>query len=201
MRRPALALLTACALTTGCATPAYVSPVEVTRFVGEAPTTLAQGSIEISAAPGLETDTLAFTAYAEAVGHELEQLGYRVVAEGGAQIAQIGIAEYAAAEGRRGRGVGVGAGGSAGSYGSGVGVGVGIDLTSLLSGPPPERIERLVSVAIKPVDADTNLWEGRASMVATSNSDYADTAAAAARMADALFSGFPGTSGETIEVE
>ena len=35
---------------------------------------------------------------------------------------------------------------------------------------------------------------------ATSNSNFADQRAAAAKLADALFDGFPGRSGETIEV-
>ena len=53
---------------------------------------------------------------------------------------------------------------------------------------------------IRPSAGGDSLWEGRARFTATANSDYADQRAAAARLADALFSGFPGRSGETIEV-
>lgn len=201
MKRTAITLLAACTLATGCATPAYVSPVEVTRFVGDAPTFLAQGTIEIAAAPSMDTDLLEFGIYRDAVSQELEMLGYRVVAVNGEQIAMIDLEAFVAdAEPRRG-GVGVGAGGSTGRYGSGVGVGVGINLNSLLSGPPAERIERQIFVAIQSPEGGPNLWEGRASMTATSNSDYGSEAAAASRMADALFTDFPGNSGETIEVE
>lgn len=193
-------LLAACTLVGACATPAYVSPVEVTRFTGEAPASLAQGTITIAAAPGLDGDSLAFAAYADAVRSELAALGYQVVAGNGGQVAMISLtATLADAEPRRSP-VGVGVGGSTGSYGSGVGVGVGINLGSL-GGRPAERIERQLFVAIRPAAGGANLWEGRASMTATSNSDYGSEAAAAARMVDALFADFPGVSGETIEVE
>ncbi len=201
MKHHVITLLAACALTAGCATPAYVSPVEVTRFVGETPAFLAQGTIEITASPTMDADSLEFGIYADAVRQELESLGYRNVLTNGEQVAMIDL-EYFVGEGERRRGgVGVGAGGSTGSYGSGVGVGVGINLNSLISGPPADRIERQIFVAIQSPEGGPNLWEGRASMVATRNSDYADEAAAATRMVDALFAGFPGTSGETIEVE
>lgn len=200
MKRIALVAMASSLALAGCATPAYVSPVEVTRFVGDQSAYLGQGTIEIVAAPGTDTASIEFGIYADAVRHELETLGYRVVAQDAQQVAAIAIESFVG-ETERGRGpVSVGAGGSTGSYGSGVGVGIGIDLGSL-SGPPPERIEREIFVAIRSEDQFTNLWEGRASMVATSNSDYAAEAAAATRMATALFTDFPGNSGETIEVE
>ena len=55
-------------------------------------------------------------------------------------------------------------------------------------------------MVIKPTGGVNALWEGRAHFTATANSDYADQRAAAGKLADALFSGFPGRSGETIEV-
>ena len=200
MRKFALPLLAACALTSACATPAYVSPVQVTRFVSESPAVLGQGTVQIAAAPGLDADSLQFSIYADAVSAELRELGYAVVDQGAAQTAMVSIQNgIARGEGRRSP-VSVGAGGSTGSYGSGVGVGVGINLGSL-SGPPAERIEREMFVALQSNGMTTNLWEGRATMVATTNSDYAADAAAAARMADALFEDFPGNSGETIEID
>ena len=201
MRKTAFTLALAVAVA-GCATPAYVSPVEVTRFVSETSAYLGQGTIEIVAAPGLDSNSLEFAPYIAAVRQELEQVGYRVVPQNGGQVAQIGLEQYVAtSEGRRGGGVGVGGGASTGTYGSGIGVGVGIDLTRLLAGAPAQRIERQVSVAISRPGGGLNLWEGRAAMVASDNSDYASDAAAAARIADALFRDFPGTSGETIAVE
>lgn len=200
MKQSAIALLAACALATGCAPPAYVSPVEVTRFVGNTPAFLGQGTINITSAAGDDADSLAFTVYADAVQQELQSLGYRVVTKNGGQVAIVDIDAYIEdGEGRRSP-VGVGVGGGTGSYGSGVGVGVGINLNSL-GGPPPESIERQLFVAIKSSEGGANLWEGRASMTATSNSDYASETAAAQRIVDALFEQFPGVSGETISVE
>ncbi len=197
MKKPALTLIAASALLGGCATPAYVSPVEVTRFVGDAPTFLAQGTIQISPASGLDSGSIEYSLYENAVRRELESLGYRVVVVNGAQVAQVALDQYVVDEGRRRGPVDVGVGGSTGTYGSGVGLGIGFNL----GGQPAERVSRELSVSIREAGGATNLWEGRAAMVATTNSDYAADAAAAPRMAEALFAGFPGNSGETIEVE
>lgn len=186
---------------TACTTPSYVSPVEVTRFVGDAPAALGQGDIGIVAAPGLDPDSLEFQLYRDALSRELERQGYNVVTSNPEQIARLDITQTIAQAESRGSGVGVGVGGSTGSYGSGVGVGVGLDLTQLLSGPAPDEISRVVSVAIRLPGPRDNLWEGRAGFSASSNSEYADPALAADRAISALFSGFPGESGETIEID
>jgi len=195
--KQALAILATAALLGGCATPAWVSPVEVTRFTGEAPTYLGQGTIQIVATPGLDAQSIEYGLYEDAVRRELEGLGYRVVMINGSQVAQVALDQYVVDTGPRRGPVDVGVGGSTGSYGSGVGLGIGFNL----GGQPAERIARELSVSIRAAGGTQNLWEGRASMTATANSDYAADAAAAPRMADALFAGFPGESGETIEVE
>ncbi len=197
MRNLVLPALAAALLVSGCATPAYVSPVEITRFTGDTPAVLGTGTIQIVPAPGMDAETLEFGFYQEAVRVELEQLGYRVVMVNGAQVAQIDVDEFVAAPAGRRSPVGVGVGGSTGTYGSGVGLGIGFNL----GGQPSERIERAVAVSIRAASGGQNLWEGRASMTATANSDYATASQAAPRIVTALFSGFPGTSGETIAVE
>ncbi|MWV26914.1 DUF4136 domain-containing protein [Aurantiacibacter rhizosphaerae] len=197
MKKPAFALLAASLMLPACATPAYVSPVDVTRFVGDAPAFLGQGTIQIVPAAGLEAESIEYGIYRDAVRLELEEMGYRVVMVNGSQTAQLGIDQYVLDEGNRRGPVGVGVGGSTGTYGSGLGVGIGFNL----GGKPSERIAREMVVSIRQAGGDQNLWEGRATMTVTANSDYAADAAAAPRLADALFSGFPGTSGETISVE
>ena len=127
---------------------------------------------------------------------ELQQLGYSVT-DSAAQIAEIRVERFIAREGGRRSPVSVGVGGSTGSYGSGVGMGVGINLGG---GRPAEQIDTELQVMIRPGAGGDALWEGRARFTATANSDFADQRAAAAKLADALFSGFPGRSGETIEV-
>jgi hypothetical protein len=190
-------------LLSACAAPAYVSPVEVTRFAAPpaqmGAARLGQGTISLRAAPGVE-EGLEFGIYRAAVANELERLGYRVVPDMGAQVATIAIEEFVSQPGRDNGPVSVGGSAGTGSWGSGVGLGVGINLNSL-GGPPPDRIDRQLSVTIRGADAPANLWEGRAHFVATTNSAFAQDAPAASRAASALFQGFPGTSGETIEVE
>lgn len=200
MTNKLIASLAAALSLSACAAPAYVSPVEVTRFVGDTPAFLGQGTIELVAAPGNDADSLEFSVFHNAVRQELEQLGYRVVAQNGEQIAQLSLEQFVLQPGE-GRGpVNVGVGGSTGSYGSGMGVGIGLDL-SRLGGPDPDRIDTLIAVTIRQAAGGQNLWEGRAGMTATTNSDFAGDAQVAARIADALFADFPGISGETIAVE
>jgi len=193
-------LLAAAALSlAGCAST-YVSPVEVNRFVGAAPARLGNGTIAVRAAPGEAGGSLEFAAYQQAVAAELAQLGYRVVESGGAaQLAELRVARSAERPLTGGRSpVNVGVGGSTGSYGSGLGLGVGINLGG---GRPKEVIDTGIGVIIRDGASGQALWEGRASFSASANSDYADRQAAAGRLADALFAGFPGESGETIEVK
>ena len=179
-----------------CVAPAYVSPVEVTRFSGAATAVPGRGAITLVAAPGTDAASPEYAAFAAAVRAELERLGYQLAGNAGQQ-AQLSLSQVLVQpEDRRGP-VSVGGAASTGSYGSGVGVGVGIDLTPR----PAERVATRLAVTIRDTTAGANLWEGRAQMVASGNSDYASADAAAARLAGALFAGFPGADGETVIVE
>ena len=191
-----LTSLVALALLAGCTTPAYVSPVEVTRFTGESPAMLGGGLIAVVPAPGTPADSWEYSAFQSAVSSELAELGYNVTGDMAQQVAEISVRRMVAQAGGRRSPVSVGVGGSTGSYGSGVGMGVGINL----GGRPADSIDTELRVVIKPSGGVNNLWEGRARFTATSNSNYADQRAAAGKLADALFDGFPGRSGETIEV-
>ena len=190
---PALALALALA---ACATPAFVSPVEVTRFVGSAPQVLGQGTISVAAEPGSLASAHELAPYRDGIAVELARLGYRVVPQGGEQVAQVSL-ERDVIGARERRPVSVGGGASVGSYGSGVGLGIGLDL----SGRPADRIETRLALAIRARAGGANLWEGRAAMVASANSDFAAPEAAAQRLASALLRDFPGRSGETVTVE
>jgi hypothetical protein len=194
MTRFALASLAALLLA-GCA-QTYVSPVSVTRFVGQAPARLGMGPIAVRAAPGT-ANSLKFAPYWQAVSAELTRLGYRVVpGDTAAQVAEVRV-ERAIDQPARGRNpVNVGVGGSTGSYGSGLGLGLGFDL----SGPPPAVGYTRIGVIIRDGTSGEPLWEGRAEFAASANSQYGSAQAAATKMAAALFAGFPGRSGETVEV-
>lgn len=192
-----LAALAAFALLAGCTTPAYVSPVEVTRFVDDRSAVLGSGPIAVVPAPGTDAGSWEYSAFQMAVGDELTQLGYIVTGDMAQQVAEVSVQRFVRQSSGGRSPVNVGVGGSTGTFGSGVGVGVGINLGG---NRPTEQIDTELRVMIKPSGGTNALWEGRARFTASANSDYADQRAAAGKLADALFSGFPGRSGETIEV-
>ena len=180
-----------------CATPQ--GPAEVTRFVDPAAFgQLGKGSVFVEAAPGEDTGTLALAPYKAAVAAELTRLGYTESARVSArQIAQVRVQRYEIGrEGRRSP-VSVGVGGSTGSYGSGVGVGLGINL----GGGARPQVGTDIAVAIRDAATGRSLWEGRATIRTADNSPLAPSEANAQTLAAALFSGFPGVNGETIQVE
>jgi len=195
-RRAAFAAPLVAAALLGACTTNYVSPVEVTRFVGEEPALLGNGPIAVRAGAGMDPQSLEYSVFQTAVGEELAQLGYTVVGGDAVQVAEITVERFVSAQGRDRSPVNVGVGGSTGSYGSGLGVGIGLDL----SGPPPEEVDTQLRVVIRPTAGGMALWEGRARFTATANNDAAEAQASATKLADALFAGFPGESGETIQV-
>src|SRR5690606_41572078 len=89
MKRIALAALCAASITLGaCATSAYVSPVEVTRFVGERPQRLGSGPIAVRAGPGADGDSFEVGMFQQAGARELLALAYPVVAGGAPEAAE-----------------------------------------------------------------------------------------------------------------
>ena len=192
-----MAPATALAALSACATPAYVSPVEVTRFTGSSPAELGRGTIRIDAATGLDSSALEYGLYKAELAQELTTLGYELVSGSARQIAVLGVDQSINRQQRRGP-ISVGGGAGTGSYGSGVGLGVGINLGG---NQRADEIYTQVAIQIRPEAGGNNLWEGRADFTATENSDFADPALAADRAIGALFRGFPGRSGETITVE
>ena len=83
--------------------------------------------------------------------------------------------------------------------GSSVGVGVGLGFPIAGGRSRGGDVESELSVTIRDKASGAPLWEGRSSL-RTSQRD-ADRPENAARLAHALFTGFPGKSGETIEVK
>lgn len=187
----------ATAALSGCVTP--VGPVEVTRFHAPDIAALGKGTIAVVPAPGSDGASLEWQSYRQAVLRQLVLLGYAEAPAGtpSAQLAELRLTRASFRPERSTSPVSVGIGGSTGSYGSGVGLGIGLNL----SPKPAEQIATELGVMIKDRTTGQSLWEGRASFTASVNSPLADTGLAAPKMAVALFQGFPGTSGETIEVK
>ena len=196
MRYLPLAVLAFGALAlSGCVTP--VGPVQVTRFHAADVTPLGKGAIAVEPAPGTDGNSLEWQTYRAAVMRQLVLLGYSEVSPGtGAQVAYLNLSRRTI-EPRGSSPVSVGVGGSTGTYGSGVGLGIGLNL----SPKPAAEIATDLAVAIKDRVSAITLWEGRASFTVSSKSPLAATALGAPKMSEALFQGFPGTSGATIEVK
>jgi hypothetical protein len=197
LARALLPALAACTMLAGCVAP--IGPVEVTRFhVPNVP--LARGTVQVEPAPGEDGSSIEFRTYAAAVARELTRVGYGEALPGGPasnHVAVLAIDRQTMIPERRRSPVSVGVGGGTGSFGSGLGVGLGINL----AGSPPEQVGTEMSVTIRDRATGQSVWEGRATFAVRADAPQAQTAIGAAKMAQALFKGFPGESGETIVVE
>lgn len=195
------ALLAAFALAVGpvLSGSALAAPVEVTRFhTPESITTLARGAVAVVAAPGVDGSSLELRVWLQAVEAELAALHFGTATPGAADaVAEVRVErEIQRPERQRGP-VSVGVGGSTGGWNSGVGLGVGFNLGG---GPRAQVVTRLV-VTIRSRATGLSFWEGRADNVEREKAKSASVDQAAPRLAHALFSGFPGTSGATITVK
>ncbi len=179
----------------GCVTP--IGPVSVTRFHGADVAMLGKGAIAVEPAPGSDGNSLEWQSYRAAVMRRLVLLGYSEASPGtGAQVATMALTRRTD-QPQGSSPVSVGVGGSTGRYGSGVGLGLGINL----SPKPAALVTTDLAVSIRDRASGTVLWEGRASFTVSAKSPLAATTLGAPKMAEALFEGFPGQSGETIEVK
>lgn len=179
----------------GCVTP--VGPVEVTRFHAADVSMLGKGTISVEPAPGMDGNNLEWQSYRAAVMRQLVLLGYSEASPGtGTQVAHMAMSRQTLEPQGRSP-VSVGIGGSTGSYGSGVGLGIGLNL----SPKPSAQVTTDLAVTIRDRASNASLWEGRASFTVSTRSPLAATTLGAPKMTEALFKGFPGQSGETIEVK
>lgn len=187
-------------MVSACVAP--VGPVEVTRFTApQRAADLGQGPIFTEAGVGIDGTSLVYRSYEAAVRNELARIGYRMAPLGQANAAGNAVATISftrnvrGSNGQRGP-VNVGIGGGTGGFGSGVGVGLGFNL----GGKSRDVIVTDLSVSIRD-SQNTVIWEGRASAEAREGSPLAETQLSAAKLAQSLFTDFPGTSGETILVK
>ena len=194
-RLPLIALLFGLLALAGCVTP--VGPVQVTRFHGADVSMLGKGAIAVEPAPGSDGNSLEWQSYRAAVMRRLVLLGYSEANPGaGAQVAYLTMSRRTI-QPQGSSPVSLGVGGSTGRYGSGVGLGIGLNL----SPKPAAQVATDMAVTIKTRATGASLWEGRASFTVSAKSPLAATALGAPKMTEALFQGFPGQTGETIEVK
>ena len=198
-------LLTLAALPLGaCATSLRLPPTEAVRYhLGGQPE---RGTVAVEplAAPGAPT-SLEFRTYAAAVEAQLLRNGYSLAAPGARSqlIATVGFTRASQAGPPRQSpfSVGIGGGGfSGGRRGGGVGLGGGVGFP-IGGGRATEVVVSELAVTIKRRADQSPVWEGRAHAYADGSKAEASADAQADRLATALFQGFPGESGRTIEVK
>jgi len=195
-----LAALATAMLMSGCATGPRSFPVSATRFHYDPVT--ARGTVAVEPLTGPTSPSIEYKTYAAAVQAELLRQGFTNPAPGvrAEYIATVGFtrAPQSLPQRRSPISIGLGGGVGGGGYRSGGGVGAGVGFP-LGGGRGGEGVVTELSVRIrKGPDA---IWEGQAQSLTDTTAPNADTTAIAQRLATALFSGFPGESGRTIEVK
>lgn len=203
MKSAALGVILGAVALAGCTTTTASRPVDVTRFHLGAP--LERGTVKVEAAPGGEGDSLEFQAYADAVRSQLLASGY-TAPDGTTPAQYLAVVTFRRASqaiepARSPVSVGLGGGGfSGGRGGGGLGLGGGI---SFPIGKARARsvVASELAVQLRRRADGTVIWEGRAQTAADERAADAQIDAAAAKMARALFLGFPGESGRSISVK
>jgi len=193
-------LLTAALMVTGCATAPAAFPTEVTRYRVD---DVGRGTIALVPDDGVDNGP-EFQAYALAVGDALSKQGYTLVPDGSASVYVAKIGFHTDARPVRERSpfsIGLGGGTWSGNRGGGgVGLGGGVSFP-IGRGRDREDALSLLSVKINQRQGDLGVWEGRAQSRAIGVVGNAVADKLAPKLATALFTGFPGESGRTIEVK
>ncbi|MEA3035276.1 MAG: hypothetical protein QOH04_1038 [Sphingomonadales bacterium] len=187
LRSAALALaavLAACTTGGGGGATVRAGGVEVGRFHLGEPIAHAQIAIEpFDRADAARPD---FAAAAAAVGRQLQRLGWTVVTTAGGQSEQIALVALQS--------------GSREAIAARSAARVGRGFASGPASTAPGGNATLLEVAIRRRSDGTVFWEGRALSDARPGSAEPVGAAAAERLATALFRDFPGESGRIIRV-
>ncbi len=174
--------------------------VEVTRFVAEGPAaqSLGHGAIAVAKADDALVDDRERATYEAAVIDRLAGAGYdtQVKAGEGGQTVELHIrhAEIAPPEARHKPVSGemsVGVDSRGGSYES---LAIGLDLRK----PAKALLSTRLEARIRDKASGAVLWEGRADIATRDGDSKWSDQVIAAKLAEALFAGFPGKNGETI---
>ena len=193
-------LLTAALMVTGCATAPASFPTEVTRYRADE---VGRGTIALVPDEGIDNGP-EYQVYALAVGDALTKQGYTLVPDGSKSVYVAKIGFHIEARPVRERSpfrIGLGGGTWSGNGGGGgVGLGGGVSFP-IGRGRDREDALSMLSVKINQRQGDLGVWEGRAQSRAIGVVGNAVADKLAPKLATALFTGFPGDSGRTIEVK
>lgn len=190
------AMMGATLLLAGCATTPRPGPIDVTRFHLGMP--IAGDSISVEPLTGFAGISPEDQLYIGAVSDELGRLGFTPGGgEASPYIAAVSYKHAALGSVRTAPAVTIGLGGGSYSGGRRGGVGVGGGVGIPIGGKTVQVVGTELTVQIKRRSDRTIVWEGRA----VTEEAGAQPQATAARLAKALFKGFPGESGITITVK
>jgi hypothetical protein len=186
----------------GCQT---TNPVQVTRFHLAQP--IAPGSFSVEsvpmAGPGspLAPSSLELGAYGDIVAQELSHYGFaRADSPANSELTVSVMTDRGTRpDTSQGSSLSFGIGGA--SFGRHTGVGGGVGTTVPLGSRERFIVGTRMMIQIKRRSDGTVIWEGRAFTEAKGQSADASPQAAVAKLAHALFLGFPGESGRTITVK
>ncbi|KQM71654.1 hypothetical protein [Sphingomonas sp. Leaf20] len=201
--RSILVLALAGASLTACATGPSLPPTEVLRYhLGEP---LDRGTIAVQPLSGGAPASLEFKAYAAAVQGQLIKVGYNPPAPGTKPLLVATVAftrtTQAGPPKQSPFSIGIGGGGfSGGRGGGGVGLGGGVGIP-IGGGGRDAILVTEMAVTIKRTVDQSPVWEGRAQTFADARKPDATSQIQAEKLARALFAGFPGESGRTIQVK
>ncbi len=178
-------------------------PTQVIRYHLGAP--VARGTIGVIPVTSGAPASIEFKTYAAAVETQLLRNGYTLPAAGSQPdlIATVAFtrANRSGPPRRSPFSIGLGVGGSTGGYrGGGVGVGGGVGFP-IGGGGSTEIIVTELGVTIKHRVDQSPVWEGHAQSAAEARKPDSTASVQAGKLAAALFTGFPGESGRTIEVK
>lgn len=185
----------------GCTTKTRNAPVDVTRYnIG---TLTERTTVSVEPMTGAAQISPEFQMYADAVGTELERLGF---VKSRSEMASGYIAAVSFTRVSRGAyreqppvSIGLGGGGVSGGRRSGVGLCGGVSFG--IGGKTREVYGSELSVQLRRRSDNTTVWEGRAVTESVSGKPGSDPRDQAARLAYALFRDFPGESGVTTTVK
>lgn len=194
--RAPLALAALALLAGGCTTTGRVAPVDVVRYHLSQP--IPAGSIAVQPQSPAQAGP-EYALYAGAVSAELARMGFTPAADP-AQADYVATVAFSRVDRGQVRTrppvtLGLGGGGFGGNVGVGGGASVGI------GGRTRTVYGTELGVQLRRRGDSTMIWEGKAVTEALSGEAGAQPADGAARMAAALFKGFPGQSGITIQVK
>lgn len=182
----------------GCATGPARYPVEAVRYHYDP--VAGRGTVAVEPfGPDAGAET---QAYAAAVADQLQRAGFTPAPPGAAATyrasVQVTHTQQPLAPRDSGLRIGLGGGGYSGGYrGGGVGLGGGV---SFPIGGHRQRFGTVTELAVRLRRGPDAVWEGQARTLTEGGTPAGDTGALAPRLVGALFGGFPGESGRSIEV-